>query len=184
MKLYLQRHCQPEPGMPMNGERKLTEEGIRQANECAAFMVRHIGRVDIVISSPFARALETAQIMAKALGAHVATTRMLEPDGKPDEMWAEIVRLAPQCKDVLVVGHDPSINELLCWMMDRGKDPDGDLYSTGVATLKIRFEHGAIAHMRADDDGDGKLHWFVDVKIIERDEVMQAAEALVEELTK
>ena len=161
----------------MDGTRQLTEAGIAQAKEMAAFLVREIGRVDIVITSPFARALETAQIMAPALGSHIADTRMLQPDGEPQAMWDEITRLAQQSKDVLVVGHDPSINTFLCWLM--GAEPRDDT----DGTQSIRFEHGSIAHLKVDDDGSGVLHWFVTPKLIARDEekeVIEAARALAE----
>lgn len=171
MRLYLQRHCQPVPGHPMDGTRKLTAEGQRQAKECAAFMVRHLGRVDIVISSPFARAVETAEVMADALGAHVVTTRLLEPDAQPEDAWKEVERIAAASQHVLVVGHDPSINALLGWLIGGGQ---------------TRFEHGAIAHViTAGGKESGKLHWFVDVKIVERDvleEVEEAARALMDAL--
>jgi phosphohistidine phosphatase SixA len=157
----------------MDGTRQLTVEGQRQAKEMAAFMVRHIGRVDTVISSPFARAVETAEVMADALGAHVVTTRLLEPDQKPEEMWPEVERIAQASRYVLLVGHDPSINLLLAWLINGGV---------------VRFEHGAIAHVKAATKDiatiaprvEARLHWLVDVKIVERDVLEDVAEAAQE----
>ena len=57
MNLYLQRHCKPTPGHPMDGSRSLTPEGVKQAQGMAAWMVKHIGRVDYVVTSPFNRAM-------------------------------------------------------------------------------------------------------------------------------
>lgn len=163
----------------MDGTRKLTAEGQRQAKEMAAFMVRHIGRVDIVICSPFVRAMETAEVMADALGAHIATTRLLEPDAPVLEMWPEIQRIAAAAQNVLVIGHDPSMNAFLAWLCQGGN---------------TRFEHGAIAHLKVRTVTDpethvetttGMLAWFVDVKIVERDvleDVAEAAQSLVASL--
>lgn len=166
MRLYLQRHAEPFPGPPMDGSRALTNEGKRQAREMAAFLRKQIGRVDIVISSPFARAMETADIMADALGSYVTNSKMLEPDGEPEAMWKEIERLAQLSKEVLVVGHDPSINALLGWLISGGA---------------VRFEHGAIAHVKVKRRDPGqlvaKLHWFVDVPIVEREEEQEVVEA-------
>lgn len=174
MRLYLQRHTQPVLGHPMDGTRELTATGKKQASEMAAFMVRHIGRVDITITSPFTRAMQTSEIMSDALGSHVVSTRLLEPDADPPEMWKEIERIAQASEHVLIVGHDPSINKLLAWLCAGGN---------------LRFEHGAIAHVKTstkDTDThpriEGMLHWFVDVKIVERDvlqEVVEAAQGLV-----
>ena len=173
-RYYLMRHCEPTPGHPMDGTRQLTADGQRQAKEMAAFMVRHLGRVDIVMASPFARAVETAAVMADALGAHVVTTRLLEPDAPTLEMWPEIERIAQASKYVLLVGHDPSINALFGWLCQGGN---------------VRFEHGAIAHLRVrtvEDEATharstiGTLHWFVDVKLVERDALEDVVEAAQE----
>lgn len=176
MNLYLMRHCHPEPGLPMNGARHLTPKGIDQAKEMAKFLTKEIGRVDITITSPFDRAIETARIMADALGCHIADTRMLEPDGKPEEMEAEIARLAQASQNVLVVGHDPSLNSLLSYM----------IHIYGDSTGEIRLEHGAIAWLKGsfDDQGTfaGALQWLVTPPLIARDEdeeeVLEAARQL------
>jgi phosphohistidine phosphatase len=162
----------------MDATRYLTAEGQRQAREMAAFLVKHIGRVDIVISSPFVRAMETAAVMADALGAHMVTTTLLEPDAVTADMWPEIERIAQASQHVLIVGHDPSINALLGWLCQGGN---------------VRFEHGAIAHakVRTAEGPEsrsivGTLHWFVDTKIVERDvleDVAEAAQAFAESLT-
>jgi phosphohistidine phosphatase len=174
LKLYLQRHCEPRPGHPMDGTRPLLADGKTQAGQMAGWLKEQIGRVDIVITSPFLRAMQTAEIMAEALGAHVADTRMLEPDGTPEEAWKEIERLAQQSEHVLVVGHEPMLNLLLAWLMSGGD---------------VRFQWGAIAHLKVktSDDSEprvhGRLHWFVDSKVVEIDEdeeeILEAARELV-----
>lgn len=169
-RLYLQRHCEPVPGHPMDSTRQLSAEGQRQAREMAAFMVRHIGRVDIVISSPFARTMETAEVMADALGAHVVSTRLLEPDATDmPATWAEVERISQASDHVLLVGHHPSLPALLNWLIAGGV---------------FRFEHGAIAHVKAAAKDQAThprvqatLHWFVDIKIVERDVLEDVAEA-------
>ena len=110
-----------------------------------------------------------------ALGSYAATSKLLEPDGNPPEMWKEIERLAQQSEHVLVVGHDPSINKLLAWLISGGA---------------VRFEHGSIAHVKAKTmQRDGyqqvvaMLHWFVDPHLVGReaqaDEVIEAAREFV-----
>lgn len=179
MKLYLMRHAEPTPGHPMDATRQLTDAGKKQAAQMAAFLVRDIGRVDIVISSPFARTMETAEIMADALGSYVAATTLLEPEAEPEKTWAEIARLAQQAEDVLVVGHHPNISLLLAWLIHGGV---------------IRFDHGAIGHVQCltmdqgtHDQIVAELHWFVGPRLVEKeaggDEVIEAAKALADSLT-
>lgn len=174
MNLYLMRHTQPEPGHPDNAERPLTEAGKQQAEDMAAWLAGHIGRVDIVIHSPFVRAVQTAQAMGKALGAHLADTRMLVPSGEPEEMWKEITRLAQASKDVLVVGHDPSLNELILWLMGCTGDHE-----------ELRLDWGAIASMTIDSQENGTLMWLVTPLIVlAQKEIVEAARDLAESFSQ
>lgn len=179
MKLYLMRHAEPVKGHPLDATRELTADGIAEAQDMGDWFRDLTGRVDIVISSPFARAMQTAKIMADKLGSYVADTRMLQPDGNPKDAWAEIERLAAASKEVLVVSHDPLINALLMWLL--GLD-------AGVP--EVRFEWGAIAHVRfkaKPSEGiksTNTLAWLVDPKLVlkQNDEITEAARAVVESL--
>ena len=155
----------------MDSERGLTDAGKKQAEEMAAWMVRQVGRCDIVICSPFARALKTAEPMAEALGCHVATTTLLEPNQKPEAAWKEIERLAQASADVLVIGHHPEIGKLADWLVD----------SDDAIHARLHFVHGAIAML---DTTAQKLIWFVTPQLVEKDEaeqeVVEAAKALLE----
>jgi phosphohistidine phosphatase len=164
-QLWLQRHCEPTPGHPMDSDRQLTEIGVKQANDMGDWLRDEHGRVDIVITSPFKRAAQTAKIMAEKLGSHVADTRMLEPDGKPEEIWKEVERLAQQSADVLIVGHDPSINALLLWVLGLSGAPE------------VRFEHGSIAHVHFK--GGAKLRWLVSPKLVVKEEQAELEEAAI-----
>jgi len=179
VKLYLMRHAEPVKGHPLDATRELTADGIAEAQDMGDWFRDLTGRVDIVISSPFARAMQTAKIMADKLGSYVADTRMLQPDGNPKDAWAEIERLAAASKEVLVVSHDPLINALLMWLL--GLD-------AGVP--EVRFEWGAIAHVRfkaKPSEGiksTNTLAWLVDPKLVlkQNDEITEAARAVVESL--
>ena len=163
--LWLMRHTHPVNGHPMDGTRPLDQKGIDQANQMGDWLTGLIGRVDIVLCSPFARGLQTAEIMADKLGSHVAPTRLLEPDGLPPEIWKEVERLAQQSADVLIVGHDPSINSLLMWLIG---------LTGGVP--EVRFEHGAIAHVSMKQS-PATLKWLVDPKLVLNQEIAEVEEA-------
>ena len=178
MNLWLMRHCEPTPGLPMDGSRPLTENGVKQAQDMAAFLVADIGRVDYVVTSPFMRTAQTAQIMGKALGAPViAGTTALQPDGNPQDAWKEIMRLAVDSKDVLVVSHHELLGPLMFWLLGlSGTDK------------QIRMEWGAIAHLKGAALSMAQsmcLHWMVSPKLVLREEeaeVIEAARDLVESL--
>ncbi len=58
--IYLIRHCQAEGQPP---EAKLTEEGLRQANDLARYFIRT--PVERIISSPFTRAVQSVTPLAE-----------------------------------------------------------------------------------------------------------------------
>lgn len=159
------RHSSPVPGARDDAERGLTPAGRKQAEEMGAWLARQVGRVDTVITSPFARAVETAEIMAEALGASIQRTPMAEPDVKPTEAWAHIQAMAGYYSDVLVVSHHPLVGHLI--------DEIG-----GVTGISHIFEHGSIALV---DSYAKELRWLVNPDLVERDEDIENAAADVAE---
>lgn len=172
MKTYLMRHCEAESGEPLDPTRALTDTGKQQAAEMAAFLVRQIGRVDLVISSPFVRAKQTAEVMAEALGCHrLEFTPHLDPDGRAKPAWEIIdalTKLIVPADDphVLVVSHHPLINALA-------------EYTCGIHTDDEHWRHGAVMHIHGDAP-DGIVEYFVPPKVIERDEALNAVSEVAE----
>lgn len=160
----------------MDPTRGLTETGRAQIRTMADFMVREIGRVDLVISSPFLRAMETAKPMAAALGCDVIeTTPQLDPDGKADVAWSDVLVLTHAlCADpeahVLVVSHHPLVNELA-------------EYLCGVKTTDDKFHHAAVMHIHGDGPGS-LMEYFVPPKVVEDvTPVIEAAAYVISEIT-
>jgi phosphohistidine phosphatase len=171
MNLFLMRHCEAESGPQDDPTRQLTDTGKRQAGEMGAFMARQAGRVDLVVTSWYARSRDTATAMAAALGCErIEETPMLEPDRSAIEAIVEITVLAKlhDAVDVLVITHHPLINALIENL-------------TGSKTDADHFHQGSIA--RIDTDA-GTLRWLVTPAIVERDEpaVIEAALELAESM--
>ena len=83
MKLYLMRHAKPEPkdpeAYPDDSKRPLSGDG-RKVHEYYSALLKGMGiKVEKVLTSPFARARETAEIIADQLGIDVI----------PDERFKE-----------------------------------------------------------------------------------------------
>ena len=176
-RIYLQRHAEAESGERMDPTRALTETGKRQIKTMGEFLVRQIGRVDLVISSPFVRALDTARGMAQFLGCDVIeTSPCLDPDGNAKYAATDIAILAgvycpdPATAHVLVVSHHPLVNELA-------------EYLCGVKTSDEKFHHAAVMHIHGDGPGS-VMEYFVPPKVVERDDadVIEAAAQVLEAL--
>jgi phosphohistidine phosphatase len=101
--LWLLRHADAASGSP-DSERPLTERGVRQAQAAGRALDRLGLRIDVCLTSPKARALETARIATERLGVQVRTDPRLA--GEP----FDAVELTAGLGDVLLVGHDPSFS--------------------------------------------------------------------------
>lgn len=102
--IWLLRHGEAEDGSP-DAERKLTEKGERQSRVAGVALKKLGVKPDACLSSPKARAADTATLACEALDVQV----QLEPKlaGGPfdaDELTAGLG------DDVLLVGHDPDFS--------------------------------------------------------------------------
>ena len=104
--LWLLRHAEAADGAP-DDQRPLTEKGIAQA-EAAGRALRQLGEnIDICLTSPKLRALQTAERACEPLGTPIRIEPALS--GEP----LDVHRLTAGLGDVLLVGHDPSFSILL-----------------------------------------------------------------------
>ena len=103
MELYLLRHGIAEDGKPgrPDSERALTDEG-REKLRRVLKRARSAG-VDptVILSSPYRRALETAEAAAGELGykGKIVRTNALVPEGMPAEVWEETSRAPWRASD-------------------------------------------------------------------------------------
>jgi len=116
MLLYVMRHGPAEDHSPTGRDfdRRLSAEG--RALVKAMALALHAERgADLprVIASPRTRALETATIVRETLGPAGAAVEIEEAlDGEQSIPWELVSALAAGSDDVLLVGHQPSVEEL------------------------------------------------------------------------
>jgi phosphohistidine phosphatase len=101
--LWLLRHAEAVDGLP-DDERPLTERGMAQAADAGLAMARLQANIDVCLSSPKLRAVQTAQQACEPLGVPVTIEPALA--GEPFDVHALTAGLG----DVLLVGHDPSFS--------------------------------------------------------------------------
>jgi phosphohistidine phosphatase len=140
--LLLVRHGKAEDGAPLGDEaRALTIDGRREFREHAKRLPAKI-KLSGVITSPLVRAVQTAEILAEAMGlAEVRVANELSTDEDSD-------RLAAFAREVgtgwALVGHNPNIAEALALLVGRGEPP--------------RFRKGAAVALAP---GAGRTPWRV-----------------------
>jgi phosphohistidine phosphatase len=104
--LWLLRHAEAADGFP-DDDRPLTDRGIRQAEAVGRALARLGTNIDVCLSSPKLRALQTAQRACEPLGVEVTVEpRLAGEPFDPSELTAGL-------GDVLLVGHDPSFSLVL-----------------------------------------------------------------------
>jgi phosphohistidine phosphatase len=101
--LWLLRHAEAADGLP-DDERPLTERGVRQAEAVGRALARLGTNLDVCLSSPKLRAVQTAQLACDPLGVAVTIEPALS--GEPFDVRALTAGLG----EVLLVGHDPSFS--------------------------------------------------------------------------
>lgn len=159
MLLYLIRHGiavdRSDPKCPPEAERPLTAKGV-QKTRAAALGLRVLGaKPDVLISSPYVRAVQTAEIFAEALGFPPEKVRFSEAL-KPAENPAEIAKdvLKARAKEVACFGHAPHLDSLVGYLI-AARGTFTELKKAGAACLEY-------APSRSKWD----LRWLVTAKIL------------------
>jgi phosphohistidine phosphatase len=124
MKLLIVRHADAgdrdeweKSGRP-DEERPLSKKGIEQIRAAAKGLVALVPEVDVIVTSPYTRAVQTAEHVRAAYGekAELETTGSLEPDKHPDG-FVEWLGDRDDDDTVVAVGHEPHLGVLATWCM-------------------------------------------------------------------
>jgi phosphohistidine phosphatase len=105
--IWLLRHADAESDAPDDASRRLTDKGKRQSEAAAAALAKLGVEVDVCLSSPKVRALETAQIVAEGLGVAVEEAEALRGGD------FDLDGLVAGRGDVVLVGHEPDFSRAI-----------------------------------------------------------------------
>jgi phosphohistidine phosphatase len=146
MRLLIVRHAialpRDTPGVP-DPERPLTPRGRRRFEDAAQGLARVLPRPDALLTSPWKRARQTADILAAAFGR-------LEPKETPALAGGSVDALARELADypedatVALVGHEPWLSELLARLLGSSEEQRLEFKKGGVALVDVegRLEGG------------------------------------------
>jgi phosphohistidine phosphatase len=160
-ELYIIRHARAGHADPAvwrdDAERPLTDDGRKRFREAARGLSRLVPNVDVVLSSSFARAWQTAELLHEVAGWPEPTRcAELEVGRTPASAAATLADRAEH--SVAVVGHEPHLSRL------------ASLLSTGSEDgLQLELKKGAVALLSFDGaarPGTACLRWTVPPKIL------------------
>lgn len=118
MDLYLLRHAiaveRGTPGFEADHLRPLIADGRVKMERIAAGMAALELRFDAILTSPYVRAEQTAEIAAAALGQRKKLRHepALQADRSPQEFVARLAGKLAEHQRILAVGHEPFLSSL------------------------------------------------------------------------
>ncbi|HVH68900.1 MAG TPA: histidine phosphatase family protein [Gemmatimonadales bacterium] len=139
--------------------RPLTSEGRRKMERAAIGLLALVPELELLAASPYTRAVQTAEIIAKAYkGIGVERVPALAPGAGVDRVveWLSGLRLAGA---VAAVGHEPDLGQLVCALLADSSGPFLELRKGAACLLEFP---GPVSRSAAT------LDWFLGPKHLRR----------------
>jgi phosphohistidine phosphatase len=154
MILYIVRHAIAEDRDSNNSEqqdsqRPLTDEGCKKMRRIAKSLKDMAVQLDLIITSPYVRAADTARILHKKLDLDkdkLVTLDDLSPVGDPARLVNEIKERYGSLESIALVGHEPSLSRLISVLLSGDPTLPILLKKGGVCRLSVeKLEYGRCA---------------------------------------
>jgi phosphohistidine phosphatase len=138
MRVYVMRHGPAEEG-GADHARRLSEDGRAKTRDAARGLAAldAAEEIDAIVTSPLARARETAEIVARELDLEpkLALAEALAPGARGAAIWKEVHRHAK--RGALVVGHEPDMGDFVRYLLGGAESFDAPLKKAGVACVDV-----------------------------------------------
>lgn len=160
-EIYLVRHAIAEErgdAWPDDTKRPLTRDGAERMKRITRGLRAIDMRVDVILTSPLVRAVQTAEILSDGLEAHPGVLRVqaLAPGNSPARV-AGALAAHRKSRAIAVVGHEPGLGELAAWLIG-AKQP-------------VPFKKGGVARIDIDTwppDASGRLVWHATPRLLRK----------------
>ena len=163
MEIYVVRHGiaidRKDPKCPPDPERYLTEEGVEKTKRVAAGVAALSAAPDLMLSSPYVRATQTAEIFAAALDypkQKIRRSDLLLPGAEPTLFFRELVK-DKQTSTLFIFGHAPQLDDLIATALG-SKHHITSLKKAGVALIELKRV----------SPPSGQLLWLAPPKLLRR----------------
>jgi phosphohistidine phosphatase len=143
-KLYFLRHGlagqHGDPKYKDDSLRPLTAEGQEKMRSGAQGMQTLGLKFDTIISSPYLRAKQTAEIVAEAYKLKkkdINLTNNLLPPASIEELMREVHTRFPISRNVLLVGHEPHLTGMISSLLKSDEPLSIDFKKGGLCCLSV-----------------------------------------------
>jgi phosphohistidine phosphatase len=150
VNLYVVRHAEALPVggiISRDADRRLSPRG----EEDAALMGRALAHLDpnleIVVTSPLRRAVETGEIIGEALSDHpiMHISEHLAPGLSPAALLRELMALSAGAH-IAAIGHQPDMSNFISHLIGGGREASVAMRTCAVARLELDGS-GTRAHL-------------------------------------
>lgn len=136
--LFIMRHGEAAPGFP-DSKRLLTPQGEREAAMMAQWLAARLAKGElfapVLYASPYARAQQTARIVAEAFGCSLSTLDFITPEDDPAKV-SDWLLTQPDSAPIMLVSHMPLVGNLTELLVE-GRPGQGLGFDTaGIAELE------------------------------------------------
>src|SRR5438105_5012643 len=141
MEIFLVRHgvAVEREGEGPDAFRPLTGKGRRRFRKTARSFARLGCKLDLILTSPLVRAVQTAEILAgEAKHGDVAILEELDPKYEAADLLKALRKRANGSRSVALVGHEPQLSSVLAAL-------------AGVEAETLDLKKGAIVRLEARD---------------------------------
>jgi|SRR5215472_2375914 len=143
MQLYIVRHGiaidRQDPKCPPDPERYLTEEGLAKTKAVAKGLASFRVSPALFLTSPYTRAVQTAEVFADALDyarQKIRRSELLLPGAEPTLLFRELAR-EKQASSIFLFGHAPHLDEVIATAVG-SKRHVTTLKKAGVALIELK----------------------------------------------
>jgi phosphohistidine phosphatase len=160
MQLLVIRHASAEDREAFassgrsDSERPLTDDGREKMRSVVSGLRAVVPRIDLLASSPYARAMQTAEMVAGGFGLSrdsITVVDALTPDAPLQWLVSWLQRQAKPGV-IAIVGHEPRLGDLVTWLM------------SGLSESRVAMKKGGACLLEFDGQpgpGIGVLRWLM-----------------------
>jgi phosphohistidine phosphatase len=141
MNLFILRHAKAQPRSPKwrpDSKRPLTREGESSMFEVARGIKALEVSFDVILTSPYVRALRTAEILAEVYESEkIFETARLAPEAGAKEILDEVNENFSAAGEIVLVGHEPFLSRLISTLLTGEDGMAMELKKAGFCKLTM-----------------------------------------------
>ena len=165
MDLFILRHGYAGNRLPdpmKETKRELTVSGKKEVVEIAKSLKKLGVKFNVIFSSPFTRAFQTAQIIAEEykLTEQIEQSEELKPDGSKGSLYNKLSKLSIDSV-ILIVGHEPYLSSMINDIISNNENHNNNiiLKKAGLSRIKIT---STVPKFK------GELRWLLTPRILKK----------------